>query len=207
MKTTSILLSIISGLANPFAYGQDTVPNRTSHSPKQHFIGSSGMMIGNFFPNPPSFYQLNYGYWLTEKDVVSMEAITWKYRHPLGIPYGPAFDSPSEAYPGCVREYGLGAAYQRYFWKGLYSAVHVIPFLQKYMDQNHRKIQHGFQLFLTLRAGYHIGLFRNRFFIEPSIAFTHWPIKTNVPAPFAALDSKWPNYFLLEPGLHFGFKF
>jgi hypothetical protein len=50
-------------------------------------------------------------------------------------------------------------------------------------------------------------LFGNRFFIEPSLAVTHWTIKTNVPAEFAALDQKWPNYFLLEPGLHFGYKF
>ncbi len=50
-------------------------------------------------------------------------------------------------------------------------------------------------------------LSRDRFFIEPSIPFTHWPISTNAPAAFAEKDSRWPNYFLFEPGLHFGVKF
>ena len=79
--------------------------------------------------------------------------------------------------------------------------------LQKYLDDNNQKIQNGYQLFMTYRAGYHIPLFENRFFIEPSIAITHWPINTNVPTSFAQLESKWPNYFCFEPGLHFGVKF
>ena len=62
-------------------------------------------------------------------------------------------------------------------------------------------------LFMTYRLGYHVQLFKNRFFIEPSVAMTHWPVKTNVPESFARLDSKWPSYFLFEPGLHFGVKF
>jgi hypothetical protein len=44
-------------------------------------------------------------------------------------------------------------------------------------------------------------------FIDPSIAFTCWPVKTNVPESFAAMDRKWPSYFLFEPGLHFGIVF
>ena len=60
---------------------------------------------------------------------------------------------------------------------------------------------------MTYRLGYHVPLFKNRFFIEPSVAVTHWPINTNVPESFAALEHKWPKYFLLEPGLHFGYKF
>ena len=69
------------------------------------------------------------------------------------------------------------------------------------------RIQSGFRLFLTGRAGYHLELFRGRVFFEPSIAATYWPIDTNMPAAFEEKERSWPNYFLLEPGLHFGVKF
>ncbi|MEX2591730.1 MAG: hypothetical protein WD426_03075 [Anditalea sp.] len=79
--------------------------------------------------------------------------------------------------------------------------------LQKYVDKDNLKIQNGYQLFMTYRLGYHFELLKNRLFIEPSVAITHWPINTNVPESFAKLESQWPNYFLFEPGLHFGIKF
>jgi len=98
-------------------------------------------------------------------------------------------------------------AYQRFLWKGLYAAVHASAWSNDYLNQNNEKIQTGFQLFTALRIGYHIRLFKDRFFIEPSFAGTFWPINTNVPEAFAKADAKWNNYFLVEPGLHFGFKF
>ena len=174
---------------------------------RRNFLGSSGFVLANaLLPEPPDFYQLNYGYWLTSRDVVSIEAITWKYDAPLGIPYSRSRASAEEAYPGYVREYGLGVAYQRLLWGNIYSGVHALPLVQQYFDDSGARIQNGFQLFLTLRAGYHLEV-RDRFFLEPSIAFTHWPIKTNVPAAFAERDRRWPNYFLFEPGLHFGVRF
>jgi hypothetical protein len=173
---------------------------------RRHFLGSSGFVLFNLLPEPPAFYQLNYGFWLTDRDAVSIEAITWKYDEPVGIPYGPSKNSADQAYPGYVRDYGLGVAYQRLLWRDLYSAVHAVPMVQHYFSENGGAIQKGFQLFLTLRTGYHLEV-RNRFFLEPSIAFTHWPIRTNVPAAFAERDNKWPNYFLFEPGLHLGVRF
>jgi hypothetical protein len=166
-------------------------------------------MLMNLAPlsNPPSFYQLNYGYRATPNDVLSVEAITWRYHAPLGIPWGPSYDAPEEAYPGSVRSYGVGVAYQRFLWRGLYSAVHALPLRQIYYDTAGEKLGSGFQLFLTLRVGYHLELFSNRFFLEPSVACTYWPINTNLPDSFQKKESKWPNYFLLEPGLHFGVKF
>jgi hypothetical protein len=164
-------------------------------------------VLANVFPDPPSFYQLNYGYRLTPKDVISVEAITWTYHAPLGIPYGTSHTSPEKSYPGSVRAVGLGLAYQCFFWKDLYVAVHATPFLQTYKNEKRETIQHGFQLFSTFRVGYHLKLCKNRFFIEPSIAATWWPVNTNMPQDFKHLESKWPNYFLFEPGLHFGIKF
>jgi hypothetical protein len=174
---------------------------------RRHFIGSSLFVVANLLPDPPSFYQLNYGYRLTPKDVISIEAITWTYHAPLGIPYGPSYESSEESYPGSVRSYGIGIAYQRYLWRNFYSAVHTTPLLQKFLNKENKKIRQGFQLFCTLRFGYHLKLFKNRFFLEPSVAFTYWPVNTNLPESFAKTENKWPNYFLFEPGLHFGMKF
>jgi hypothetical protein len=174
---------------------------------KRHFIGSSLFMIANFFPDPADFYQLEYGYWLTPKDAIMIEAKTWKYHTPLGIPYGPSFESPDESYPGSVGAYGVGLGYKRFLWKGLYSSVNATPFLQYFLNPEKEKIQKGFQLFLVLRVGYHLDLFKDRFYLEPSVAFNYWPINTNFPESFAKIESKWPNYFLFEPGLNFGIKF
>ena len=177
-------------------------------SNRRWFIGSSLFMLANVVPeDPPSFYQLNIGYWLSQRDVISLELITWRYTHPLGIPYGSSFGAEEEAYPGFVRGTGAGLAYQRFLWRGLYSGIHATALHQDYQDPDKKSIQQGFQLFAAVRLGYHIEFFNHRLFLEPSIAITHWPINTNAPAAFRALDDKWPSYFIGEPGLHVGVKF
>jgi hypothetical protein len=177
---------------------------------RRYFIGGSAFMLYNLVPNqanPPSFYQINAGRWLTKKDVISVELKTWTYAFPLGIPYGPSFESPSERYPGKVVGTGVGFVYQRFLWKGLYAAAHASNLLQQYKDEKNKKIQNGYQLFTAGRIGYHLSFFNNRFFIEPSFACTYWPVNTNVPTSFATIDKRWNNYFLFEPGLHLGVKF
>lgn len=163
-------------------------------------------MLYNLIPSDesPSFFQLNYNYRYTEKDVLSLEAITWKYYAPLGIPWGGAMSDPENQYPGSARGFGVGAVYKRFIWKGAYAALHALPLRQIYRDEDNQVIQSGFQLFVTLRAGYHIAFFKERFFLEPSIAATAWPINTNLPASFLEKEKGWPSYFLAEPGLHFG---
>jgi hypothetical protein len=179
--------------------------------PGRYFVGSSAFVAANLVlagrPDAPDFYQLNAGYWLTERDALSLEAITWKYIAPVGIPYGPSFDSPEERYPGYVREAGIGVSYQRLLRGNVYSAVHVLPLVKRYFDEEDENIQNGFRLFLTGRAGYHLKLFRGRVFLEPSVAATFWPIDTSMPAAFEEKERNWPNYFLFEPGLHFGVRF
>jgi len=144
---------------------------------------------------------------LTEKNVISFEAITWKYSDPLGRPYGSDYDKERSNFPGHVKAYGAGLAYKRFLWKGAYTQVHATAFKQNYLDMDDKKIQSGFQLFTTLRLGYHFNLFNNRFFIEPSIACTSWPINTNLPESFQVEEDKWNKFFLFEPGLHFGINF
>lgn len=177
-----------------------------TNEPK-HFVSSSFFMLGNFLPNPPSFYQLNYGYRLTTRDTIIAEAITWTYDAPLGIPYGKSYGDSRYKFKGHARDIGVGFAYQRYWWRGLYSTVHITPFWQSYFDEQDRYIQSGFQLFLVARAGYHFSFWKKRIFIEPSVAVTSWPINTNLPEDFAKEEAKWPSYMLLEPGLHFGVSF
>jgi hypothetical protein len=179
--------------------------------PHRYFVGSSAFVAANVVlagrPDAPDFYQINVGYWLTDRDAISLEAITWKYIAPVGIPWGPSFNSPEERYPGYVREAGIGVAYQRFLWGNLYSAAHALPLVKQYVDEDGETIQRGFRLFLTGRAGYQLRLLRDRVFLEPSIAATYWPIDTNMPAAFQEKEGRWPNHFLFEPGLHFGVRF
>lgn len=175
---------------------------------RRHFIGSTMFIIMTPLLDPsPEYYQLNYGYRLTAKDVLSVEAITWTYTGPLGRPYGPDYDNKDSDFPGRVKAFGLGLAYKRFIWKGVYGQIHATAFKQNYLDEANTKIQSGFQLFNTLRFGYHFKLFNNRMFIEPSIAMTAWPINTNLPESFQVEEDNWPKYFLFEPGLHFGINF
>jgi hypothetical protein len=177
----------------------------TSEEPRRQFyVGSSLFMLFNLLPNPPSFFQLNLGWRPTVRDSVSLEAITWTYQAPLGIQWGPSYGDPAHDYPGHVRDIGMGLAYQRFWWKGLYSQAHAVPFVHTYYDTDGERLQTGFLLFTTLRGGYHVGLWRDRVFIEPSVACTWWPVQTHVPPQFATVEAGWPNYFLFEPGLHVG---
>ncbi len=197
---SALLLATASSLSAQYAKRDNTY--------KKCFVGSTFAMLGNFLPsNRPDFGQLNLGYRLTGKDVVSLELKTWKYAWPLGIPYGESYEAPEEEFPGYIREYGFALAYQRFFWKGLYAGVHVMNAWQTFVDDDGKKVDNGFQIFNTYRLGYHIKLFKGRFFIEPSIAVTHRPYHTTMPDSFKQLDDKWSKFFFAEPGLHFGFNF
>jgi len=179
--------------------------NEKENNDWRHSIGSSFFLLGNLdTAEPPLFFQLNYGYDLTPKDLIIVEAITWAYYRPLGLQY---WDTVEESYPGKIRSFGVGVGYQRFHWKGLYSTVQATPFLQNFYDAEDTKIQSGFMLWCQLRIGYRLEFFKKRFFIEPSFVINYWPVNTNLPDSFAQVESGLPNYFLFEPGLHFGFKF
>jgi hypothetical protein len=176
---------------------------------KKCFVGSTLFLLGNFSStNPPGFAQLNLGYRITGKDVVSLELITWKHAWPLGINpfYNKSYGKPEEKFSGYIREYGIGLAYQRYLWKGLYVAVHVMPMWQTFKKENGDKLDNGFIIFNTNRVGYHIKLLKDRFFIEPSVGIAGRPYYTEMPAGFKEKDDKWPKW-TPEPGLHFGYNF
>ncbi|MEM0992434.1 MAG: hypothetical protein AAGI49_05325, partial [Bacteroidota bacterium] len=160
---------------------------------KKCFVGSTLFVLYNLVPddNPPDFAQLNFGYRLTGRDVISLELKTWKYAWSLGIPYGSSFEAPEEKFPGYIREFGIALAYQRFLWKGLYAGVHSMSAWQNFVKEDGDKIDDGFQIFNTYRLGYHVKLWNDKFFIQPSIAVTHRLFHTEMPASFKVLDDQW----------------
>lgn len=201
LKTLVILFAVQIGVC----YGQT---NKQDLSYKKNFVTSSLWSVANFFPDPADFYELNYGYRLSPKDAIILNATTWKYWEPLGIPL--ANDKKYqhiEDYPGYVRAYGLGVVYQRFIWEQVYTSIHTNGFVQSFYEEQNQKIQNGFQLYLQARLGYRLELFRKRFFLEPSLSLNYWPINTNFPASFEAKETNWSNYLLFEPHLNFGFNF
>jgi len=170
-------------------------------------VSSSAFSIFNLFPDDVSIYELHFRYRITPRDVIAIEASTWKIYAPIGIPYGPHIEQKSERYPGRIRESGVGVSYQRFLWKGLFASLQVLPLWKIHLDEDNKKIQDGFRLYTTYRLGYYLPLFRNRCFVEPFTDCVYWPINTNLPQSFKVMEDKWPNYFLFEPGLHFGINF
>lgn len=188
-------------------FSQDSVKDSI---PYRCFVGTTAFLLGNLAEtNNPEFFQLNFGYRLTNKDVLSLEVKTWKYQYPLGLNalVNEAYGSDSERFPGFIREYGFAFVYQRFWWKGLYSSIHIMNAWQRFVDVNGDKLDNGFQIFNTYRIGYQIRLVKNRFFIEPSIAVTHRPFHTEMPLSFKTVDDRWPKYLIGEPGFHIGLNF
>lgn len=204
MKWNFYLLTLLLLLASLLLRAQSNVAEE-----KKCFVGSTLFMLYNLLPDdqPPHYVQLNVGYRFTPKDVIVFEAISWRYYGPLGRQYGPDYENPESDFPGKVQNFGAGLSYKRFLWKRAYAQIHATAFHQNYLDQEDNKIQSGFQLFNSVRAGYQFRLFKNRFFIEPSLAVTFWPINTNLPESFQIQEDRFDKYFLAEPGLQFGFNF
>ncbi len=183
---------------------------KTDSTYKRWFIGSTLFLFGNLSTtNPPNFVQLNIGYRITAKDVISLEPKTWKYAWPNGINpiFNKSYGKAEEKFPGYVREYGISLVYQRFFWQGIYAELNVMPTLQVFKNEQGRQIDNGFQIFNTYRLGYHIKLLKDKFFIQPSVAITHRAYHTQLPNGFKELDDKWSKFVFGEPGFHFGFNF
>ena len=174
---------------------------------KKWFVGSSLLMLGNFSKvNNPEYVQLNFGYRITPKDVISLDFKRSIYAWPIGIPIGPSLDKPGLNYPGHARILAPTIGYQRFLWKGLFTSLHALNAFEKYFDEDDKKIGNGYTLYLNLHLGYQVKFFKNRFFFEPAIACSYWPVRTNVPASFKVLEKKWDNS-VFQPGLNFGFNF
>ena len=180
--------------------GSSSVRSEKQNVKNRHSVGSSLLLLGNI-GDSVRYMQLNYGYRLSLKDNIIVEAITWTYYEPLGT-----YMHSKEFYPGKVRAYGIGLGYQRFLWKNLYTTVEPTFFLQQFYDTDDQKIQKGFQLYLQFIAGYRFEFFKKRMFVEPAIALKYWPVNTNFPDSFSAIERGAPKY-KFEPALNFGFRF
>lgn len=166
-------------------------------------VGTSAWMIANALPDSPQFYYLEVDRSFNESEALVLEAATWRYRAPIGIPYGASYGDRSEEYPGFVRSIGLAFGWRHNIWRGLNASVRSFHFLQLYNEDDQPQ-KTGYQLFFQTRLGWRV--FRGGFWIEPSIAFNWWPVEVGRPASFQARDSRWPSYFLLEPWLNLGWR-
>ncbi len=207
MRKTKVHCAIVLLMASTLQLEAQYSTQDTTY--KKYFVGSTLFMLANAVPdnNPPEMVYLNLGYRITGKDVVSLEFKTWKYAWPIGIPWGKSFEAEGEGFPGSIREVGVSVNYQRFFRKRLFAQVDVMPAFQTFADERGDKIDNGFQIFNTFSVGYHLSLFKDRVFFQPSIAMTHRPYQSRMPEAFKQVDDRWPRYFLWEPGLHFGFNF
>lgn len=208
---TKKILWIALTLVMSSSYSVKAQYSKTDSTHKHWFMATSlFVLLGNFDrENPPDFAQLNIGYRLTGKDVIQIAPKTWKYAWPNGIhPFlNKAYKKPEERFPGYIREIGATLSYTRFVWKGWFAQLDVMPTWQIFMNNNHKKIDNGFQIFNSYRVGYHFKLFKDRFFFQPSICVTHRAYHTPLPDGFKQLDDKWSKFIFPEPGLNFGINF
>lgn len=207
MQKKILWLAVMVIIANTLPVNAQYAREDSTH--KKWFVGSTLFLLGNFSTvNPPNLAQLNVGYRITGKDVLSLELITWKYAWPLGMNpfFNKSYGKEEEKFPGYIRDYGVALVYQRFFWKGLYAAAHIMPMFQTFVNNDGKKVDNGLHIFTTYRAGYHVKLFKDRFFIQPSVGLAGRLYHTKMPDGFKQKDDKWGKY-TPEPGLHFGFNF
>jgi len=127
---------------------------KTDSTYKRWFVGSSLLMLGNFVKEDnPEYIQLNVGYRITPKDVVSFDFKRSIYSWPIGIPFGPSFRKPGGNYPGHARILAPTIGYQRFLWKGVFASVHALNAFEKYIDEDDKKIGNGYTLYLNLHLG------------------------------------------------------
>lgn len=207
MQIKSLIFALTMLLAHPQT--ADAQYDKQDSTYKKFFVGSTLFMLANAVPdnNKPEMVYLNFGYRVTGRDVVSLEIKTWKYGWPIGIPYGKSYEAEGEGFPGYIREYGISLNYQRFFRKQFFAQVDVMPALQTFVNDSGKKIDNGFQIFNTYSVGYHIKLFKDRFFFQPSVAITHRPYQSRMPDAFKRVDDRWSRFFYGQPGLHFGYNF
>ena len=135
-------------------------------------------------------YEFHFGYRITPKDKIEIKVASWKLFEPMGIPiWDPLFQEESEWYPGRIKEFGIGIAYQRLLWKGLFASIEILPLKKTYLEENSNEIDEGFKLYTSYHIGYHVPLFKDRLYIEPQIHCNYWPIDTEGPQGFEEKES------------------
>jgi hypothetical protein len=210
MKTKFFFTVLAFALIFTKVFGQNLAQTNKYKPEHKFLVCTSYLTFTNFGPEKTNthHYEFHFMYKPTAKDRVGIKVATWKLFAPMGIQlWDPLFRDESEFFPGRLKETGVGVTYQRLLWKGLFAQVEVLPLWKTYLDTDKNKIDDGFKLYTSYHVGYHLSFFRDRFYIEPQIHCNYWPIDSKAPQSFEAKESKWSNYFLLEPNLYLGVKF
>ena len=208
--STTLMIAVFTTLAfsqNPPKAGTVKVKAKVPYY--KFSVSTTYLTFTNFGPEETNIHmcEFHFGYKITPKDRIEIKIATWSLFEPMGIPWGPYKMQESEAYPGRLEESGIGITYQRILWKGLFAQIEILPLWKTYLDESEKKIDDGFKLYTSYHLGYHIPMFKNRFFIEPQIHCNYWPIDSKGPQGFEDIESKWNNYFLFEPNLFIGVNF
>lgn len=203
-----LLIIILNLIVAAYAFCQNSIKFAEDHVPSYMYsVGTTYLAFDNFGDEKTNthHYELHFGYRLTDKDKIGIKLATWKLFAPMGMPMLEQLKFDEENfYPGRLRENGMGITYQRTIWKGIFAAIEILPLYKTYLDETNSKVANGFKLYTSYHAGYHISLYKNRFYLEPQIHCQYWPIDTNVPEAFRIEDDRWNNYFLFEPNLYLG---
>jgi hypothetical protein len=208
--STTLMIALFSTLAFSQNLSQKSMGSIKDIVPAYKFsVSTTYLTFTNFGPEETNIHmcEFHFGYKITPKDRIEIKIATWSLFEPMGIPWGPYKMQESEAYPGRLEESGIGITYQRILWKGLFAQIEILPLWKTYLDESEKKIDDGFKLYTSYHLGYHIPMFKNRFFIEPQIHCNYWPIDSKGPQGFEDKESKWNNYFLFEPNLFIGVNF
>jgi hypothetical protein len=208
--STALMIALFSTLAFGQNLSQKSMGSIKDIVPAYKFsVSTTYLTFTNFGPEETNIHmcEFHFGYKITPKDRIEIKIATWSLFEPMGIPWGPYKMQESEAYPGRLEESGIGITYQRILWKGLFAQIEILPLWKTYLDESEKKIDDGFKLYTSYHLGYHIPMFKNRFFIEPQIHCNYWPIDSKGPQGFEDKESKWNNYFLFEPNLFIGVNF
>lgn len=200
---TALVALLLAGQVSQAS--QVEVASTAPAAPHRFFVSSPYLSFTNWIGEDVGMYELHAGWRLTDRDRVGVKAVTWKLNKPLGIPaWDPALFEKTEYYPGRVREYGVGAFYQRMLWKGLFAAAELVPLRKIFLDPQGKEVGTGFRLYASVHVGYHLSFLRDRLFVEPQVHCNGWPVDSKGPEGFRRMDARWNSYFLFEPNLYLG---
>lgn len=212
MKTlniTSVLnyrtfLVLLTAIISSSLFASHYNSTDTIQKEKKNYFATSVFILSSLIPDDDTyFYELDYGRKLTSKIDVIIGMNIYKYAAPMSTPI-----NDKTRYPGTVTSYGALFAFQYYYLKNLFIDQMINPLILDYHHAENKINHEGFMLLLATRLGYHydFNMFNNPFFFEIGAEISYWPLNSNVPDEFKAIDDFFKSY-VFSPAFQFGFTF
>jgi hypothetical protein len=115
----SVLVCLLNTGNDAFAQQNNQTQNKNS-TEFCYYEASSLFVLANMFPDLPGYHQLNLRYQRpTSGDAIFKEAITLTCDGSQGRPYGSDYDDKSLNFPGKIKVFGVGLAFQLYLEKSI----------------------------------------------------------------------------------------